>query len=122
MLFRPNTTCQVEYAETGFDIYGRQVFSAPETVRCAVVSFDLAVQKSSVRADSSGSRGRAEQLEGVARFLFRPNVPIKTGDVVTKGNFVMSVIEVHPRYSVAGELDHNEVDMKKTEPTDGVKD
>tara|TARA_B100000749_G_scaffold148090_1_gene113659 strand:+ start:648 stop:1013 length:366 start_codon:yes stop_codon:yes gene_type:complete len=121
-MFRANTTCTLQSQTGELDIFGNPVFVKPVTVPCAVVSYDLSVQKSSVRADSSGSRGRAEQLEGVARFLFRRTQKIKTGDIITKDGFTLEVIEVFPRRDVSGRLDHLEVDMKKTEPVDGDED
>ena len=115
-LFRPNTTCQL-YSQSGqYDLYGKKAFSSAKTVPCAVVSYDLSRMKSSVRVDSSGSRGRADELVGVARFLFPKTVTVARGDVVAKDSYWLKVIEVHPRYGVDGRLDHFEVDMEKTEP------
>jgi hypothetical protein len=121
MLFRPNTTCKVYSASADHDIYGRTSYSAGKTVQCAVVSYDLVIKKTSVRADSSGSRGRAQELSGIVRFLFGVSAEMKVGDIVEKDGFVMKVIELHPRYSVAGRLDHHEVDMEKAESLDAAK-
>lgn len=113
MLFRPNTTCKLHATDGVIDVYGQQGALPGRVVPCAVVTYDLSRQKSSVRADSSGSRGRAEELAGVARFLFPAQTVIKRGDKIEKDGFFLEVIEIHPRYSVAGRLDHKEVDMRK---------
>ncbi len=119
MLFRPNTTCTVYRPEGEMDIYGEKTFDTGTTTPCAVVSYDLSRMKSTVRADSSGSRGRGEELVGVARFLFPSSVTMERGNKVYKDSFWLEVTEIHPRYSVAGNLDHWEVDMEKTTKEDG---
>lgn len=83
-----------------------------------MVAYDLSRLKTTVRADSSGSRGRGEHLEGVARFLFPKTVDINRGDKVFKDDYWLEVIEKHPRYSVAGVLDHWEIDFERTEAVD----
>lgn len=120
MLFRPNTTCQHYTRNAAYDIYGQHTWGQPQTVPCAVVSYDLSRQKSSVRVDSSGSRGRADELVGVARFLFPRTITVQRGDVVYKDSYWLKVIEIHPRYGVDGRLDHFEVDFNKTEPVSGT--
>lgn len=114
-LFRPNTTCELYSASDTLDIFGRPGFAQAATTPCAVVAYDLSRMKTTVRADSSGTRGRAEHVEGIARFLFPKTVNIKRGDKVYKDGFWLEVIETHPRYSVGGVLDHIEVDFNKTE-------
>jgi hypothetical protein len=111
-MFRPNTFCMVSRRSLVADLYGSYTFTAPQQTACAVVTYDLSTHKTSVRADSSASGGRAEHLAGVARFLFPKNVVISRGDRVTKDNFLLEVIEVHPRRSVLGPIDHIEVDMR----------
>lgn len=115
-LFRPNTTCQLYNQAGEYDLYGKKTFSVAKTLPCAVVSYDLSRMKSSVRVDSSGSRGRADELVGIARFLFPRTVTVNLGDVVSKDGYWLKVVEIHPRYSVEGQMDHFEVDMEKTEP------
>ena len=116
MLFRPNTTCLLQSASGATDVYGKRTYGPATTVPCAVITYDLATLKSSVRADSSGSRGRAFEVAGTARFLFPVTVTIKRGDLVTKGGYTLRVTEIHPRHAVDGRHDHNEVDFERAEP------
>lgn len=115
-LFRPNTTCKFYSRSAGYDVYGKTTFAAGRVTPCAVVSYDLSRMKSSVRVDSSGSRGRADELAGVARFLFPKTITVNRGDIVQKDNYWLRVIEIHPRYGVDGRLDHLEIDLEKAEP------
>ncbi|MCR9222937.1 MAG: hypothetical protein NXH70_02610 [Hyphomonas sp.] len=117
-LFRPNTTCLLYQGSATLDIYGASSFGTPATTPCAVIAYDLARTKTTVRADSSGTRGRGEHLEGVARFLFPKTVTINRGDKVYKDSYWLEVVEIHPRYDVSGTLDHWEVDFNRTEAID----
>lgn len=119
MLFRPNTTCRLFTQKEGFDIYGTRQWSLPKVTPCAVITFDLATTKSSVRVDSSGTRGRADQLQGIARFLFPHTVALLRGDIVEKDGFWLKLVEIFPRYAVDGRMDHFEVDFTKAEPIVG---
>lgn len=115
-MFIPNTTADVYRRIVGdLDLFGRESFAPKETLPCGVVTYDVKVLKSSVRADTSASRGQAEQEEGIARFLFLPQSNLKQGDVIKKDGMSFEVIEVHIRRNVLGKIDHHEVDMKKTE-------
>lgn len=120
MLFRPNTTCLLHSRQGAYDIYGKHSFAPAQTIPCAVISYDVSRLKSSVRVDSSGSRGRADELAGRARFLFPRTTTIVRGDVVFKDGYWLKVIEIHPRYAVDGRYDHIEVDFEKTEPVSGT--
>lgn len=111
-MFRPNTSCLLIRRSLVRDLYGRTTYAAPVTTPCAVITYDLATHKTSVRADSSASGGRAEHLAGVVRFLFPKHVTIIRGDRVHKDGYTLEVIEVHPRRSVLGPIDHIEVDLR----------
>lgn len=115
MLFRPNTTCLLQRRGATPDVYGKYTYSAAVTVPCAVVTYDISTQKSSVRADSSGTRGRAFEQAGMAKFLFPRAVACDRGDVVTKDGYTLRVVEVHQRYGVDGRHDHNEIIMERAE-------
>lgn len=112
-MFIPNATCRL-YRHTNIkDLYGAYVFDAPVTVRCSVISLDLKVAKTSVRVDSSASRGRAEEEVGLATLLFLPNTQITEGDVVQVDGQVLEVIRLFPRRDVLGKVDHITVDLRK---------
>ena len=108
-MFRPNLKCKVSKV-TGTDLYGKRTYGTPETVPFAIVKLERSSEKTSVRTDSSASRGSAQEILADARFLFPKNVTLQEGDLIEFGDFKLTVVSVWPRYRVTGELDHWQVD------------
>jgi hypothetical protein len=95
---------------TGKDLYGVRIYGPYTTVPFAIVKLERSSEKTSVRTDSSASRGSAQEILADARFLFPKNVIVQEGDRVEFGDFKLTVVSVWPRYRVTGELDHWQVD------------
>jgi hypothetical protein len=113
-MFLPNTSCTLHSRTDTQDIYGTYTFLPPKLkVPCGVTQMDLVVKKTSVRADSSASRGRAEEEIGLARLLFSKTVVIREGDVVEILGQVIEVSRIFPRLDILGQLDHVQVDFRK---------
>ena len=79
MSLKPTNDCLVT-KRGGTDLYGKEVAGATFKARCSIVKLALASVKTSVRADSSGSRGNAEETTAGARLLFLPRAGIDIGD------------------------------------------
>lgn len=115
-MFNPNNTCVLRKATATLDVRGERTYLPPKRgVPCAVVSLDLLIDKTSVRADSSGSRGRAEEQQGDALLLFPTYVTIANLDIVEVDGVTLEVISVFPRRNVLGQLDHFEVKGRRSE-------
>lgn len=112
-MFIPNNHCYIRRVSKARDIRGERTYGPRERTPCAVVTLNLEIDKTSVRADSSGSRGRAEEEQGVARLLFPVYVKIADLDLVEVEGETLEVIQINPRRSVIGTLDHYEVDLRK---------
>lgn len=113
-MFKPNATCTLYSRTDEQDVYGVYSFLPPKmNTPCAVVQMDLVVKKTSVRADSSASRGRAEEEIGLVRLLFPSTVSIQEYDVVEINGVVIEVIRIFPRRDVLGKVDHYQVDFRK---------
>lgn len=110
-MFIPNNRARVEFY-VGTDRHGKRRYSTPQTVPCGVVTLREASDKTSVRTDSSASRGSAHEELLQGRILFPRNVRLNYGDRVTIMDFMMTVKGVHPRYSIPGQLDHWEVALE----------
>lgn len=95
----------------GYDAHGREVAGPGENVKCAVVKLPISREKSSVRADSSATRGAAHELTGDARLLFPITLDINTGDKVVIAGISLRVVGVHPRFTVVGVHHHNQVEL-----------
>jgi hypothetical protein len=112
-MFIPNTTCQLYNRTDEQNIYATYIYLPPRTVACAITEMDLSVKKTSVRADSSASRGRAEEEMGLARLLFPADTVIREGDIVTIDFEVLEVSRIFARRDVLGRMDHKQVDFRK---------
>ena len=92
------------------DLYGKRTYSAWVTKSFGIIKLEQKSEKTSVRTDSSASRGSAQEILADARFLFPKDVILKEGDRIQFGGFYLTVVSVFPRHRVTGELDHWQVD------------
>lgn len=119
-MFFPNTRCDLYRRSTSKDNFGRFQYNPKVSTPCAVIFLDVTIQKSSVRADTSGSRGQAEQFQGDAMLLFPKHIRLTEGDVTFIDSKWLEIIEVEPRRNVMGRVDHLQVVLRKVEPISGV--
>jgi len=113
-MFVPNTT-GVLRRQTGSNIYGEPTYGHPKTVPCGVVRLAIAAEATSVRTDSSASRGAADEPEAVAKILFPANVDISIGDRFEIQTIILRCKKIEPRLAVTGKLDHWECDFDRWE-------
>lgn len=113
-MFRPNARCNIYRRSDASDRRGEYTFASPISVPCAVVTMKLADQKTSVRADSSGSRGKANEVAGDAKLLFPMYVTLKVGDIVSAEGEILEIISIWARRNVLGRFDHQEVVLQKS--------
>jgi len=112
MPFVPNLPAQLMH-KTGRDVHGVPVYAAPIAVIIAVVNAKRKTEKTSVRADSSGSRGAADQITtGLGRVLFTANETVSIDDRLEFDGDSYRITTVHRRRDIFGELDHIECDIE----------
>jgi hypothetical protein len=106
-MFQPNQTAQIQtVAGRNFD--GEEIYSDPTQIQLAIVHLVSAAQRTSVRSDSSASRGQANEMAASgAKFLSKQQVGVDDLIIVAAGTF--RVLGTHPRFSVFGQLDHYEI-------------
>lgn len=114
-MFIPNRTCEIRRKGTTKNVFGQPTFGSPETIKFALVRFDTKTEDSTVRADSSATRGNIKEFHASGRILVKPDVNPKWGDLVIVDKKVFRIKEVEPRYNVLGMLDHIELDLEKFE-------
>jgi hypothetical protein len=109
-MFTPNNTCQLFVSSGKTDVYGQPL---PEktgvTEPCAIVRVTRTEEKTSVRADSSGSRGNAREIIAEAQVLLLPSTVINIDDIVMIGVDQYRVMMKHPQYNIVGVLDHYKI-------------
>src|SRR5690349_13441653 len=102
MAVYPNVDCVIEHPAGDPDTYGQLAEGVPVSVKCAVVKLEQSSEKSSVRADTSASRGNANEITAAARLLFLPPVEIGLDDIVIIRGIKLKVVNVHTRFDVFG--------------------
>ena len=114
-MFRPNGTCFIRRKSQTFNVYGEATFGPKETIPFAQVRYDTKVEDTTVRADSSATRGNTKEFQASGRLLVPVTVVPKWGDLFIVHGFVFRAKQVEPRFNVLGVLDHYQVDYEKSE-------
>jgi hypothetical protein len=91
------------------DLYGTESLGVQASERCAIVKLRYEAQHTTVRADSSGSRGYAAEFAASTKILVLKDTAIEIGDQITVQGIVLRVVSKFPRHSVIGLLDHFEL-------------
>lgn len=68
-------------------------------------------EATSVRTDSSASRGASREIVADARLLFPQGSEVKIDDRVDVLGHSLKVVSVFPRQALGGRLDHYQVDL-----------
>lgn len=106
-MFIPNQVCDVR-RRTSWNKHGEPVYGPTQVVPVAVVHLIDAALKTTVRADSSASRGAADEVVSETKLLFPKNFRPQRGDCVVLQGIELFVTSVELRFSVHGKLDHHE--------------
>lgn len=106
-MFKGNIQCVIR-KQNGHDIYGMPKLGARKKERCAIVKLKVKNDKSSVRADSSASRGNARELEADVLILMEPKTIAEHDAIIELGPNQYRVMSMNPRFDMAGKVDHFE--------------
>ncbi|NQZ53221.1 MAG: hypothetical protein HRT93_03095 [Piscirickettsiaceae bacterium] len=109
-MIRPSVTCQIQSSKST-DLYGQEKLAKPRQALCSVVRLVVSREKTSVRADSSASRGKIDEIVSTSRLLFLPTTKINLGDKVEIADITLKVDSKNIRFSVNGRVDHVQVDL-----------
>jgi len=104
-MFLPNNRCEL-HTLSGTNVYGEPIWSVLRSVPCAVVSLNRQELQTSVRADSSASRGAALEPVSMGKILFPAAIAVQSGDRITIQGFGLRISAIQPRWDVNGKLDH----------------
>jgi hypothetical protein len=110
-MFIPNIPCQI-YRRTGLTGFGKPTFTGPLPGMCGVIRLEEMSNKTSVRADSTASRGSAKETVTASRMLFPASLTLNAGDVVKVLGRTLTVQSTWPRHDVSGRFDHWQVDLE----------
>ena len=107
----PSTPADLERVRKR-DLYGQEKLEKAEQIYVSVVRLTQRDVKTSVRADSSGSRGAAHEQYADSTVLVLPYVDVAIGDKLTVGGIMLKIVEIQARFDVRGQLDHNQVRLE----------
>ena len=110
MIVKPNIPCTL-YASTGYDMYGAPQYSSGTPLKCLIVKLITISDREIVRVDAGASRGNGRERKEEAVLLFDSKVVLNQGDRVKVVNLDLQVKNIHPRFSIQGKHDHNEVEL-----------
>lgn len=110
-MFRPNAVGKL-HKLTGRDVHGREQYAAGINCPFAQVNLSRRATKTDRRADSSASRGSADEVTSWAKILVVAFMKPSLNDKFCFLDDSYRVVAVHPRRTVAGLLDHWELDLE----------
>lgn len=109
MLLRPNVDCELTPV-VGHDVFNKAQMGKARPAKCSIVKLELASNKTTVRVDSSASRGYAKEDTVAARLLFPATEEISVGDRIDIAGMAVRVAAIQPRHSLTGQLDHWQIE------------
>lgn len=91
------------------DVYGEATFADARQSKCMVVKLTRGKADSTVRTDSGGTRGHADELVADAKLLVSPNEIIAPDDVIVVHGVRLIVMGVKFQFDTQGKLDHLQI-------------
>lgn len=98
--------------QTGFTAQGRPTWGGETSLKVAIVSLRTLSERSSVRADSSASRGRAEETRADGVVLVPPEIAVHVSDRLHMLGLTYEITSVFPRHGLGGTLGHTQIELK----------
>jgi hypothetical protein len=114
-MFRPNRFCEIYRKKQSYNIYGEDEYNDKEIIPFALIKLNLKTTATTVRTDSSASRGLAEEYRATSKILTPTSVNPNFGDKIIINCYTFEVSGVEPRYHVLGHQDHWELVLIKKE-------
>lgn len=97
------------FVRAGDNAYAEPIYRRkPDELVCPV-RLNFVSDNTTVRTDSAGSKGHARENVADVVLLATPKTEIRQESKVEVLSRQLRVVEVHPRYTVSGALDHYEL-------------
>lgn len=111
-MFEPNLVGKISTLQ-GYDVHAREVYSLARVCPFAIVNLEIGAEKTSVRADSSASRGSADEMTVErGKILIANYVDVKINDRFDFDGVRYKIVSKFARRSVEGKIDHYECDLE----------
>ena len=107
-MFRPNTTCTISSANGQTDVYGSPLVSVTLIEGCSIAKMVIDEKRSSLRADTSASRGNAREIESNTVILLTKSTQAQIDDYIAVAGNQFRIMSMSPKHDIIGNLDHYE--------------
>jgi len=114
-VFIPNRIAYIRRKSKTTDMYGQHTYGQKEAIHYALVRYDTVIEDSTVRADSSATRGNIKEFHASGRILVEKRHNPDFGDLVIVEGRVYQIKGVEIRFNVLGKLDHYQCELEKYE-------
>lgn len=108
--FRPNYFGHVS-KKIGYDVTGRPTFSDRVKIGLSVVNLGTDIESTSIRADKSASKSRAQEQIRTGRILVEPKASVSMGDMLELMGEKWKIDRKVIRLDQAGRIHHFQVDI-----------
>ena len=111
-MFCPNLIGSIK-DKVGRDVHGRHILGGSRPCPFGPVSLNIGAIKTSVRADSSASRGSADQIAVERGVILIPHyIEVDRGDIFSFQDVDFEIVAIHTRFAVDGFLDHFQCELE----------
>jgi hypothetical protein len=110
-----NQSCHIS-RYLGADIKSQPIYDDAKQEGCNVITFRLEEVNSSIRADTSGSQGRATIQRAMIRIQLRAETQAVFGSkvkILSQPEHTYKLVEKHPRFDAMGVLHHYQCDLER---------
>ncbi len=107
----PTTDGYLISASNNFTVTGERAYSEPVKIGLSVIRVTNDIQKTSVRADVSGTKSFADESVEQGRALVHPRVKPKVDDLLIINDDKYEIKGVRPLYDMYGGVDHYQVEL-----------
>jgi hypothetical protein len=104
----PGRTAATLRKQEGYDLYGQAKLGVALVEYVGVVKLEQSAQHTTVRADSSATRGFADEFVTSNKFLLARTTKVSIDDQLTLMGIAIRIKTLTPRFDVWGSLDHFE--------------
>jgi hypothetical protein len=94
----------------GNNLYAEPIFGVARNSLCAVLKLDILRKPTTVRTDSSATRGHADEEEAVSKFLLMADEVISLDDYLFVNGVPLRISSIRYRYNIHKKIDHLEVE------------
>lgn len=107
-MFTPNVRCWLRLVGST-NVYGEESLGAKIPELCNVVRLRKSVTHTTVRSDSSATRGHADENEANVIILLSPKTKATLGSQLEVVGVKVRINDLQPRMNMLGQLEHYEV-------------